>query len=111
MRALAPARRVYFLCSSKENRRKEKTPEALTGLRRSPAFLANSGVAHNSAIYGALPRKPPQTSARLFPGLAAVLGECYGRVTPGNMLYGFKIYPPVGAAEHRSENRMKLTLV
>jgi hypothetical protein len=64
---------------------KEKGPRSTHRLRRSPAFLANPGAAHNSALYGAKTRPVNhlKQGARLFPGLAAVLGE----------YNGFKVYP------------------
>ena len=73
----------YFLLLAQEKVPKEKGPRSthrveftrpLRSLAR--AFLANPGAAHNSQSRCA--RKLKQ-GARLFPGLAAVLGECYGR--------------------------------
>ena len=50
MRALAPARRVYFLCSSKENRRKEKTPEDLPAIAGSLRFSQKPALAQLATL-------------------------------------------------------------
>ena len=84
------------------------------------AFLTNPGVAHNSGIYGLCPVNllkqvrayspdwlrysvSATGGVNLKPDGYATLYPSYIKCTTG--------LPPVGAAEHRSENRMKLTLV
>ena len=68
---------VYFAPTGAEILSSEYT-SPLRSLAR--AFLANPGAAHNSAIDGAKPRPVNhlRQGARLFPGLAAILGEYYG---------------------------------
>jgi hypothetical protein len=84
MRALAPARRVCFLCSSKENRRKEKTPEGL--VVKTPEFtrplrsLAHALLAKTGACSTRdLAPLERSNKRKLHPVFTAMLGCAYER--------------------------------
>ena len=98
-----PAGRDTFSCLPKRKYPKRRAPGALIGWRRCPAFLANPG-AHTTRQASL-----PQTGRAPDPGLSVVLGECR-RVRGGSFLVCVFCFDldPVGAAEHRSEDRIEL---
>ena len=70
IRLFRPFGEVLSLECPRESTQREGHPGALIGCRRCPAFLATPGARTTRQV------NLPQTGARLYPGVAAVLGEC-----------------------------------